>query len=195
MENKQLVYGIGVNDLKSSVKSSSDKEYKLWRDMLKRCYHKQYLSIFPTYQDVDVCEDWLTYSNFKKDLHEIHNFDMLAQGWTLDKDILTKKKLYSKNTCCIVPQQLNIFFSKFSLDHNPPFDKRCNVYYSYCSHNKKKHYLGRFKTKGEACSVYLAFKATVVEDLINIYKGIVDDRVIDKLYACKEALNEQVRVL
>ena len=193
MADKRLVYGVGINDLKYTEKTIHQKEYTLWRDVLKRCYCEQYLTRFPTYRNVKMVSEWLTYSCFKKDISKLKNFEKLYEGWVLDKDICSDDKVYSKETCCIVPQQVNIFFSTFSTNHNPAYDARVDFYYCYCCHNGKKKYLGRYKTKEESYKVYLAYKILVIEDMINKYNHVLDSRVITRLSEYKEVLkNEQV---
>jgi len=34
--------------------------------MLTRCYYQKRLDIRPSYEECIVCEEWLTFSNFKK---------------------------------------------------------------------------------------------------------------------------------
>ena len=60
---KKLVCGVGVNDTDTPTQTCS--YYGRWKNMLKRCYDKRYMSKHPTYKDCSVCDDWLIYSNFK----------------------------------------------------------------------------------------------------------------------------------
>ena len=195
MENVQLVYGVGINDLKYKESTKSQIEYVTWAGMLRRLYDEKYLERFPSYKDVTIHEDWLIYSIFRKDLRSFKNSNMLKDGWVLDKDICSNLKSYSKDTCCIIPQQVNIFFSTFSTKHNPPYDARVDFYYCYCHYDGKKNYLGRFKTKEESRKAYLGSKIFVVEDMINKYKYILDSRVITRLVECKEVLENEVCML
>ena len=195
MENKQLVYGVGINDVKYSENTKYQKEYALWTDMIRRCYCEKYLNKYPTYRNVKIVSEWFTYSSFKKDILNIKNFDKLSEGWVLDKDICSEDKLYSKETCCIVPQQVNIFFSTFSVEHNPAYDKRHGVFYCYCTYKGVKEYLGRFNTKRDSHIVYLKRKSEVIDDMIATYLGVLDDRVIHELRRLKGVVDGQVRLL
>lgn len=97
------VEGIGVND---SIGSSDSEIYKKWRQMLHRCYDLTEAYKRPTYDNCFVCEEWLTFSNFKKwfDKHYV-------EGWHLDKDVIVKNnKIYSPLTCCFVPREINNLF-------------------------------------------------------------------------------------
>ncbi len=79
------------------------KAYKVWRDMLKRCYCSKYHSKNKTYLDCEVSEDWWDLREFTKwfDINYI-------EGTYLDKDIKVKgNKVYSKDTCLFVTPQEN----------------------------------------------------------------------------------------
>jgi hypothetical protein len=102
-----LKYGVGFNDLACEIDYvSRDCPYYLrWHDLLRRCYHKKSLIKHPTYKEVVVCEEWLTFSNFK--------YWMEKQVWEdkhLDKDILVRgNKVYSPSTCVFVHNKVNQF--------------------------------------------------------------------------------------
>ena len=82
---------------------SNTKAHRTWQSMLSRCYSESYRRKFTSYIGCTVCNEWLTFSNFKKWFEE-HYVD----GWELDKDILVKgNKVYGPDTCCFVPQELN----------------------------------------------------------------------------------------
>ena len=54
------------------------------------------------------------YPNFYEWLHSQPNFDQWLNGerWAVDKDILVKgNKIYSPETCCLVPMRINLLFS------------------------------------------------------------------------------------
>ena len=109
---RTLKYGVGINDAQYQVQLRNTDNtlltcpfYKVWSDMLKRCYSQTFLTKNPTYKGCYVCTPWLTFSNFRK--------WMETQAWKgkeLDKDILIAgNKIYSPETCIYVPQWLNSF--------------------------------------------------------------------------------------
>lgn len=58
----------------------------------------------PTYEGCTVCDEWLYFSNFKKWFDENY-----IEGFQLDKDIIIRgNKVYSPQTCCFVPKEINI---------------------------------------------------------------------------------------
>lgn len=110
----KLIQGVGINDIDYTASISIDVEgtkkkvwrcpiVVMWRSMINRCYSINHQKTHPTYIGCSVCEEWLTFSNFKKwvDIH-------YREGWHLDKDLLVKgNKVYSPDTCCIVPRDVN----------------------------------------------------------------------------------------
>ena len=104
--------GVGFIDVEgASIGRKMTKEYHLWNNMLNRCYNEKILSSNPTYKDCYVSEEWRYLSNFKEWCHQQIGFHQ--DGWELDKDILFKgNKLYSEDTCCFVPQEINVLFTK-----------------------------------------------------------------------------------
>ena len=86
-----LVFGVGLNDANYTVnpvvsgKSYLCSIYSRWQGMLERCYSKKYQVLSKTYSECTVCEEWLTFSNFKTWMEQ--------QDWKgkqLDKDIIKK---------------------------------------------------------------------------------------------------------
>ena len=63
-----------------------------------------------------VCEEWLYYPNFVDWVHSQENFNFWAsdKNTQIDKDILSdaKSKIYSPETCLLVPKCINEIFKK-----------------------------------------------------------------------------------
>lgn len=112
----RLVYGVGINDLpyKAQVcRYENGKQvrewicpfYKRWQKMLERAYSEKYKELYPSYEGVTVCKEWLTLSNFKSWMEN--------QDWQdkhLDKDILHPgNKIYSPEFCVFVDHKVNSF--------------------------------------------------------------------------------------
>lgn len=111
------VYGVGIIGAKypRSINKKMTKEYDTWIHMLQRCYDEKKKEKQPSYKDVTCCEEWLNYENFYEWLHSQENFEKWfnEKYWALDKDIIVKNnKIYSPETCCLVPQNVNSLFVK-----------------------------------------------------------------------------------
>lgn len=168
----KLVEGIGINDVDYSVYEYSVVDgksiriwscpfYVKWRCMLRRCYSEKYLTNRPTYVGSTVCENWLSFSNFK-------NW-MSSQDWEdkeLDKDILIpRNKIYSPDTCVFVSQKVNSFLTESnSLRGKWPIgvylDPKSGKFKSQCWSlvTGKRKNLGSFSSPEAAHLAWLSFK-------------------------------------
>lgn len=111
----RLVKGVGINDLprgSSYYRDENNKKlnhtfYDKWKNMLSRCYDQKLHQKHPTYVGCSVCEEWKSLSKFKEWLDQQ---PLERHSWPLDKDILfTDNKVYSPETCILVPHWLNNF--------------------------------------------------------------------------------------
>ena len=108
------IYGVALNDADYIVTPTINNVqvecpfYRRWRSMITRCYSAKYQKRQPAYKGCTVCDEWLTFSNFKS--------WMETQDWEgkcLDKDLLVyQNKVYSPETCVFVSQELNKFLLK-----------------------------------------------------------------------------------
>lgn len=127
------IYGIGITGCKYPTKTKANdrptKEYSIWRSILERSFVKKIKEKQPTYEDVTCCDEWLNFENFYEWLHSQPNFDKWNNGkrWAVDKDILIKgNKLYSPETCRLVPQNVNCLFLKREAERGDyPIGVRC----------------------------------------------------------------------
>lgn len=82
----------------------------LWYQMMERCYtdkHSKHGGFW--YSDVTVCDEWHNFQNFAAWCEKQHKED----GWHLDKDLRKPgNKLYSPDSCCMIPQELNHLLNK-----------------------------------------------------------------------------------
>ena len=181
--NRKSVSGVGVNDL-DLPNYRSDKRYNLWSSMLKRAYSFKYHNYKPTYLNVEVCEDWKKFSNFAKDIVNIPFFEKsITDGYELDKDVLSGDiKIYSKETCCFIPTEINALFKSSSKVRDLPFgvsySKRNKKYVSSINSSCGKRVgLGYFSTPEEARLKYVEAKKNLLIEKATKYKGEIDDKV------------------
>lgn len=170
------VYNIGVvgNKYPTSINRVAIKEYNVWLDMIKRCYCEETKLKYPTYKDITCCSEWLLYDNFYEWLHSQENFSKWIKlgKSAIDKDILIKgNKIYSPNTCCLVPHNVNMLFVKDKSKRNDlpigvTYYKRTNMYRVSCGDNngKVKH-LGYYHTVEEAFEAYKHYKENLIKQI------------------------------
>lgn len=142
-------------------------EYAAWVDMLVRCYSENYLKKYPSYLGCTVCEEWHNFQNFAE---WYTREDEYGRGYHLDKDILVKgNKIYSPDTCCLVPQEINKFFTSTGEKKNglptgvtATKNNSFKVKASLLGVNK---YIGTFKTLEEAVHAYSHAKGVDAKEL------------------------------
>lgn len=106
--------GVGRIGSTRSVDASGKikKSFNAWRGMIHRCYYQKAAEYTPTYLNCTVCDEWLYYANFESWWNENY-YEIDNQRMCVDKDILVKgNKVYSPQTCLIVPQAINSLFIK-----------------------------------------------------------------------------------
>ena len=190
MKAKKKIFGIGIDD--STASSNQTAHYK-WYRMLERCYSERYLAKKPTYRGCCVCDEWLTFSNFEKWFSDPDNG--YCERYHLDKDILVKgNKIYSPNTCCFVPQEINSLFIK---DNSKRGSLPIGVTNGYkgsfvaqVNFRSVIQYLGKYDTKEQAFNAYKKEKEVIVKILGDeYYKRVL---ITEKVY--KALLNYKVEI-
>jgi len=180
---RSLVYGIGVNDWagKVNVGGKQIREYKLWQSVLQRCFDEKYKQKYPTYQGVTCSKDWLSMTKFIDDISQMRGYGL--SGWELDKDILQKgNKLYSKDTCCFVPLEVNsLLIKRDNCRGEYPvgvcFHKATGKFMAQLAINGKRKFLGYFTTPEEAFFAYKAAKEAYIKAVAEKWKHLLDERV------------------
>lgn len=174
------VFGVGIlGNEKSKENGCHTKEYALWTSMLQRCYCPLFLKERPTYKDCRVSENFRYLPYFKEWCHSQFNYnevDDKGKSFVLDKDILIKgNKVYSPETCCFVPREINALFTKSDKARGSlPIGVTKNDYGGYTAqlrcHSKSKH-LGYFNTAEEAFQVYKVAKEAYIKEVAEKWKG------------------------
>lgn len=186
-KNKK-VYGIGINDLNEPVYINSIpiRVYEVWTGMLKRCYDNKYIAKQPTYSKCSVIDSWLYLSNFKEWFDKQYKPEIM-KDWQLDKDILVPgNKIYSPNTCCFIPQEINLLFitSKNIRGKYPIgvyYDKKHKSYKAYIRKYGKLVHIGYYNESIDAFYAYKKEKELYIKELANKYKNIIDSKVYEAM--------------
>ena len=172
-------------------KKLNEKAFKLWSHMLERCYSEKYKHSRPTYLNCHSSDNFKNLTFFKKWCVRQQGFN--EDGFMLDKDILVKgNKMYSEDTCCFVPQEVNKIFTNIKNTNSGLVgaNKQSSGKYSAAvKHKGKIYYLGSYATEVEAFEVYKETKEKFVREVAREYKDIIDLRVYNALMNYKVQIN------
>jgi len=173
--------GIGEYDTVNSPKAHSK-----WLGMFRRCYSNESHNM-EAYRGCTVTECWWDFQVFAKWFYENYRED--GTEYHLDKDILVKgNRVYSENTCCFVPRDINILFTSRK---NHRGDSLLGVYYKkknkqYCAQcadgsGGAQVYLGLYPTENDAFAVYKDFKECVIKKQAEKFKDFISKEVYTTL--------------
>lgn len=182
------VYGVGYlgqGEYKTKKDNKPTKVYSTWISMLRRCYSKKYQEKQPTYKGCAIDEHWYSFQNFAEWFYQTY-----TDNFQLDKDILVKNnRIYSPETCCFVPQEINILFTKSKSDLPIGITYYRNKFQAQITRNNELVYLGAFATLEEAFQVYKTAKEAHIKEVANRWKDKIDTRVYEAMY------NYQVEII
>nr|DAI89620.1 MAG TPA: hypothetical protein [Caudoviricetes sp.] len=177
---------IGVGKYTPSTNRKPNKDYGKWSDILERCYDLKLHDRYPTYKDVKICREWHDFQNFAKWYEENYNPDLM-KGWHIDKDILIKgNKIYSPETCCFVPPEINALFVKSDkIRGELPIgvSKDRDKFAAQIFIRGNRVHLGSFYSKEEAFQVYKTEKEKHIKDIaeeflpfigVKIYQAMIN---------------------
>lgn len=195
LRKRKILFGVAHNDADYKVSTDGFKcpYYICWHNMLKRCFYKKFKRKYQTYESCILCEEWLTFSNFKQWMEK--------QDWKdkdLDKD-LCGGIIYSPKTCKFISKSLNRAIKespkgKYPMGvgyRNKSSDMKSelkNCYQSRIYHNGVRKSLGAFSTPLDAHKAWQREKTKIlthyadkeqdpdiVNALLSIARSIEDD--------------------
>lgn len=184
--------GIGSHEGTVEGENKSTPAYEVWRGIIRRCYDPACKS-YSIYEDVEVCEGWHNFQNFAEWFYSQEHRD---RGFAVDKDLKEfGNKIYSPDTCTLVPMCVNSIFTGSDSRLNPRELPKgvhfCNTKKVYVSQihkgeltksgKKKQTYLGQFKDKVPAILAYKKAKEEHVREVAEKYKEVLDPKVYENL--------------
>lgn len=189
MQHKILgvgVYRIGKYPASYTVscdKQAPTAEYRLWRNMLQRCYGKERKAL--SYKDCTVANEFLDFQDFMLWCEKQTGFG--REGFQLDKDLLEHDvRGYSPNHCLFIPKEIN--FSLIQCKRKPRtvvlgvyFEAYTQRYKAQIHYNQKCVNLGRYDTAEEAFAVYKRAKECQLKELANKWRSQIDPRAYEAL--------------
>ena len=179
----KTIYGIGMignGKFKTGRADAINKEYETWFHMLRRCYSKKDSNMYPAYfGKCEVCDEWLNYQNFAE--WYTSNYYRVNERLHIDKDILDpKSKIYSPNTCILVPQRINELFTYKKNNLGLPVGIRKTSGGKYrAGYNTQT--LGTFNTLEEAFAAYRSAKENAIIKIADEYKNIIPSRLYEAM--------------
>lgn len=149
----------------TSYDGKLSRAYSIWSAMVGRCYPKEYGYLMPTYLDCTIEQGWHDFQNFAEWFYS-HDYSDL--GYQLDKDLLVpKNKLYSAETCCFLPRELNMAIAprkSSAVDDSKRKVYSPNKFPVTIGMNGKTSYIGSFSCPYEADRVYAEIKERYVKN-------------------------------
>lgn len=186
------VYGVGVVDVDFvvSVECKDCRQYKLWRNMLERCYDCKLHAKHPSYANCRVSDEWKYFSSFLVWCNNQSGYKMKdekGKSFALDKDVASKwNKTYSSETCNFVPSQINTLLIKCDavrgdLPVGVHFRKDICKYSARISVRTKRKHLGYFDTPDDAFLAYKTAKEFYCKFMADFYKNVIPLAVYEAL--------------
>jgi hypothetical protein len=173
---------IGVGKYPVSINKKLTIEYQNWACMLRRCYDEKLKEKYSSYfGKCTVCEEWHNFQVFAKWYNE-NIYQVGTERMHIDKDILFENsKLYSPETCLIVPQRINMLFvEKRGNKSNLPTGINCMPSGKYSSCYNGKH-LGIYNTIGLAAIAHDTEKKKNIIKVANEYKNVIPNKLYESL--------------
>ena len=182
------VFGIGCigeGKYKASENGKNTKYYDYWNSMLRRCYGRKQ-NRDGAYEGCVVKSNWHNFQNFAEWLDN-HYYEVPNQKMCLDKDILHKgNKIYSDETCCFVPEKINLLFTKSDKSRgNDPIgihQSPSGNYKVHCNNCERSNYLGTYSNIYDAFYVYKVHKEKIIKQRADEYKQYLPQNVYEALY-------------
>ena len=191
--NKDYRYGYIGNGNYKDENGNKSKSYSYWAHMIRRSCDLNFKSDSRNlaYADVSVCDEWLNFENFDKWFNENYYECPFGGFMCLDKDILVKhNKVYSPETCCFVPNNINVLFlkQKYHKDKGIPFGSKLGKnadgsikYIVRTTEYRKEKNIGTYKTKEEAFFAYKQEKERYIKEVAELYKPYIPKNVYDAM--------------
>lgn len=196
------VYNVGMigSKYRAFENDKEVKEYKTWHSILQRGYDEKLKKKQPTYKECIVSEEWKLYENFYEWIHGQDNYHKWANGsrWSIDKDIIKKQnKIYSPEYCVLIPENVNILFTRRQNDRGKYpigvyYYKKGNCFRAQCMNPllNKRILIGSFRDPYIAFLEYKEYKENLIKEIAKLeYK---QKNITDKCY--KAMMNYEVEI-
>ena len=168
------------------MKVDRKRAYRVWNGIKRRCYNpkdKYYNSYGGA--GVRMCDEWLEFENFYK-WYMDNYYTVEGEYMAVDKDILGgDSKVYSPETCIIVPFRINGLFVHKDNGKMRGLQKVGKRYQVKVRVDGINTYCGTYDTVEKASEVYRKCKEAVIYGVIEEYKDKIPSNVYNKLLTFK----------
>lgn len=185
--NHRFLFGIGytgIGKYKCSKNKKLNTDYNTWYGIFERAYSEEHQKRQPTYKGCTVSEEWHNFQNFAAWYEKNY-----IEGWFIDKDIIIKgNKIYSPETCCFVPQEINnLFTNRQNHRNNLPVgvSKNKGRYRATSTQNGRQVYFGVYGTAEEAFEAYKIGKERYIKEVADKWRGQISEKVYQAMYNYK----------
>jgi hypothetical protein len=171
----------GEGKFTTYIDSKYAVNYRVWTDMLQRCYSDKHRLKHLAYADCIVCDEWLNFQNFAL-WYENNYYEVDNERLHIDKDVLYKNNtIYAPERCLFVPQRINMIFMKKIKIVDPDLPntiRRCTNGFK-SSYNGKA--LGVYKTLDDAIKAHDTKQIEHIKQVAEEYKSKIPEKVYQSL--------------
>jgi len=193
---QRSVHGVGYLGQGKHVSRKGGKIlkcYGTWSGMIERGYNQLFKEKNPSYKNTTVCEEWHNFQVFG-DWYDENYYQIEGKKMSLDKDILVKgNKLYSPETCIIVPSNINNLFvtrkdarGKFPIGVTYDKEKKSFVtQYNTLSLPTDilgHRFIGYYSTPKLAFNAYKEYKEKYIKKVADYYKKDIPEKLYRAMY-------------
>lgn len=163
--------------------------YYRWVGIIHRTKDEKNKSKFFSYRNCKLCDEWLEFECFFN-WFKTH----YKNGWEIDKDIIDKNsKLYSPQTCCFVPKEINQTFVKAEKRRGClPIGVilKNGKYLARISKGVGTEVIGSYDNIIDAFNAYKKEKELRIKQLADKWKKQLEPRAYDALYNYKVEITD-----
>lgn len=183
-------YNIGYTGNGKYSPTVHRQHHNKWIRMLDRCYSGK----LPSYLGCIVKDEWHSFQNFSEWFETKLSFWKITSRPHLDKDILSETpvgKLYSPETCCLIPARLNLIFTSDLTGDSQGVHKVGNRFKVTLSDGEKgRLYLGSYSNSEDAIRTYWVSKLKLLDDVLYASANTIEEKVFEaasmKIFKLKE---------
>lgn len=160
----------------------------VWCGLRTRTLDETFKNKHKAYLNCTLSPEWVCLQNFCDWADSTYPKDFPEIPWELDKDLLSSSGVYSPETCCWLPKEINLFLSKKS--EKGIYEKKGKRGSSFALFvregtevykEKNGHYIGSYPTYEDAVVKWKEVEQNRLNTLIEKYRYCLSPVVIEKL--------------